>query len=106
MFVQGGLCFCCKQPLPRAEASVEHLLAGANGGSSKDENCVACCKSINSLLGSMSLKEKLQVVLNQKGQSNVRTVLVQRSQMVQRPNERVPAVIPPKQITSSLLSKI
>lgn len=68
MFVQGGLCFFCKQPLPRAEASVEHLLAGANGGSSKDENCVACCKSLNALLGSMSLKEKFQVILNQKGQ--------------------------------------
>lgn len=68
MFVQGGLCFFCEQPLPRAEASVEHLLAGANGGSSKDENCVACCKSINALLGCMSLKEKFQVVLNQKGQ--------------------------------------
>lgn len=68
MFVQGGLCFFCKQPLPRAEASVEHLLAGANGGSSKDENCVACCKSINVLLGSMSLKEKFQVLLNQRGE--------------------------------------
>src|SRR3954470_16879113 len=68
MFVQGGLCFFCKQPLPKAEASVEHLLAGANGGSSKDENCVACCKAVNALLGSMSLKEKFQVVLNQKGQ--------------------------------------
>jgi hypothetical protein len=68
MFVQGGLCFFCKQSLPKAEASVEHLLAGANGGSSKDENCVACCKAVNALLGSMSLKEKFQVVLNQKGQ--------------------------------------
>ena len=68
MFVQGGLCFFCKQPLPKAEASVEHLLAGANGGSNKDENCVACCKAVNALLGSMSLKEKFQVVLNQKGQ--------------------------------------
>lgn len=68
MFVQGGLCFFCKQPLPKAEASVEHLLAEANGGSSKDENCVAWCKSVNALLGSMSLKEKFQVVLNQKGE--------------------------------------
>jgi hypothetical protein len=67
MFVQGGLCFFCEQPLPKAEASVEHLLASANGGSNKDENCVACCKAVNALLGSMSLKEKLQVVLNQKG---------------------------------------
>ena len=67
MFVQGGLCFFCKQPLPKAEASVEHLFASANGGGNNDENCVACCKSVNALLGSMSLKEKFQVVLNQKG---------------------------------------
>ncbi len=68
MFVQGGLCFFCKQVLPKVEASVEHLLASSNGGSNNDENCVACCKSVNALLGSMSLKEKFQVVLNQKGQ--------------------------------------
>ena len=68
MFVQGGLCFFCKQPLPKAEASVEHLFASFNGGSNNDENCVACCKSVNALLGSMSLKEKFQVVLNQNGQ--------------------------------------
>ena len=68
MFVQGGLCFFCKEPLPKAEASVEHLLASVNGGSNIDDNCVACCKSVNALLGSMSLKEKFQVVLNQKGQ--------------------------------------
>jgi len=68
MFAQGGLCFFCKQPLPKAEASVEHLFASSNGGSNKDENCIACCKSVNALLGSMSLKEKFQVVLNQKGQ--------------------------------------
>jgi hypothetical protein len=66
-FVQGGLCFFCKEPLPKAEASVEHLVASANGGTNGDENCVACCKSVNALFGSMSLKEKFQVVLNQKG---------------------------------------
>ena len=67
MFAQGGVCFFCKEPLPKAEASVEHLLATANGGMNEDENCVAFCKSLNTLLGSMSLKEKLQVVLNQQG---------------------------------------
>ena len=67
MFAQGGLCFFCKQPLPKSEASVEHLVASANGGKNHDENCVACCKAVNALLGSMSLKEKIQVVLNQKG---------------------------------------
>ena len=68
MFAQGGLCFFCKQPLPKGKASVEHLLASANGGGNHDENCVACCKAVNALLGSTSLKEKIQVVLNQKGQ--------------------------------------
>jgi hypothetical protein len=67
LFAQGGDCFFCKAPLPKSEASVEHLVASANGGSDHDKNCVVCCKALNALLGSMSLKEKLQVVLNQKG---------------------------------------
>jgi hypothetical protein len=67
MFAQGGQCFFCKKPLPRSEASVEHLVASANGGANSNENCVACCKALNALLGSMSLKEKIQVVLNQNG---------------------------------------
>ena len=68
LFAQGGRCFFCREPLPVTEASVEHLVARAKGGSDVDENCVACCKSLNGLLGSMSLKEKIQVFLNQKDQ--------------------------------------
>ncbi|MEK7436365.1 MAG: endonuclease [Pseudomonadota bacterium] len=56
-----------KRPLSKSEASIEHLVASANGGNNSDENCVACCKAVNALLGSMSLKEKIQVVLNQQG---------------------------------------
>ncbi len=67
LFSQGGQCFFCRKPLPKAEASVEHLVASANGGTSDDGNCVACCKALNHLLGSKSIKEKLQIVLNQKG---------------------------------------
>lgn len=67
LFAQGGRCFFCNDVLSLAEASVEHLNAIANGGRNLDENCVACCKSLNALLGRMSLKEKLRVVLNQKG---------------------------------------
>jgi HNH endonuclease len=67
LFAQGERCFFCKQPLPKSEASVEHLVASANGGRNNDENRVACCKAVNALLGSMSLKEKIQVVLNQEG---------------------------------------
>lgn len=68
LYAQGDKCFFCREPLPDAQASVEHLVATANGGPDNDGNCVACCKSLNNMLGSMSLKEKINVVLNQKGQ--------------------------------------
>lgn len=67
LFTQGGLCFFCRQQLPKSEASVEHLLASANGGGNADDNCVACCKTLNHLLGSKSIKEKMLIVLNQRG---------------------------------------
>lgn len=68
MFAQGGKCFFCSKVLPRSEASIEHLVPSSRGGANSDDNCVVCCKSINTLLGSMSLKEKLRVVLNQRGE--------------------------------------
>jgi hypothetical protein len=67
MFTQGGMCFFCKESIPRGEASVEHLVASANGGRNGDDNCVACCTALNAMFGSMSLKDKFQLVLNQKG---------------------------------------
>ncbi len=67
VFAQGGLCFFCNMPLPKSEASVEHLVPSSRAGSNSDDNCVACCKTINALFGSMSLKEKIRVVLNQNG---------------------------------------
>lgn len=68
LFAQGGLCFFCQRTLSAADASVEHLIATANGGSNNPDNTVACCKALNALLGRMTLKEKLRVVLNQRGE--------------------------------------
>jgi len=68
MFAQGGNCFFCEKPLPRDQASVEHLVAQAHGGKDNDENCVATCKSLNSLFGRMSLKEKMKIVIHQRGE--------------------------------------
>lgn len=68
LFEQGGRCFFCQQTLATADASVEHLVATSNGGGNDSGNCVACCKALNALLGRLSLKEKLRVVLNQKGE--------------------------------------
>lgn len=52
-------------PLPKSEASIEHLVPSSRSGNNNDDNCVACCKVINNLLGNMPLKEKIRVVLNQ-----------------------------------------
>jgi hypothetical protein len=67
LFAQGGECFFCHQPLPREQASIEHLVATTHGGKDNDENLVACCQALNTLFGRMSLKEKLAVILKQKG---------------------------------------
>lgn len=67
LYAQGNRCFFCREPLARSDASIEHLNALANNGSDSEENRVACCKALNSLLGSKSLKGKIEVVLNQDG---------------------------------------
>ena len=101
MFAQGGLCFFCNLPLPKAEASVEHLVASANGGSKADENCVACCKSINSLLGSMSLKEKVRVVLNQQGKFKCPNGVGHAALATTTPAIKPPAPTPAKPATDN-----
>lgn len=65
LFEQGGKCFFCLASLDKANASVEHLLAKANGGTDDEGNVVACCKSLNAILGRKPLKEKIQIVLRQ-----------------------------------------
>ena len=67
MFLQGQLCFFCNRTIPKAEASLEHLVATSAGGSSHPDNLVACCKTLNVLFGSMNVKEKLRAVLKQNG---------------------------------------
>jgi hypothetical protein len=106
LFAQGGNCFFCRRALPKDEASIEHLVAQTNGGGNDDENCVACCKTLNRLLGRMSLKEKLQVVLNQKGafscpgalreavsQSNLEGPIVVRSKSPLSRDEQVDLIV-------------
>ena len=67
LFLQGNRCFLCREAIPPGEASVEHLVAIANGGGTDDENCIVCCKAANAALGSLSVKDKLNAVLNHRG---------------------------------------
>lgn len=68
LFAQGNTCFFCQQQLDKADASVEHIVARTNGGGNGEDNCVACCKSLNSIFGSKGLKAKLEIILRQKGE--------------------------------------
>ncbi len=67
LYMQGGKCFFCNQVLQHVDASIEHLLAKSKGGNNARDNLVACCRTLNALFADMSLKEKMQVILNQKG---------------------------------------
>lgn len=66
LFLQGNRCFFCGDSIPEGEASIEHLVATSNGGAKEDDNCVVCCKTVNAALGNLSIKSKLQAVLNQR----------------------------------------
>ena len=68
LLFQGNRCFFCEHPIPEGEASVEHLVASSNGGSNDDENCVACCKSLNAAFGNRPYKEKLRAIVSHRGQ--------------------------------------
>jgi len=67
MFLQGQLCFFCGCPIPKAEASIDHLVPSSQGGSDHPDNLVACCKTLNTIFGSMSVKEKIRAILKQNG---------------------------------------
>ena len=84
LFLQGHLCFFCQEPIPNGQASVEHLAPSSKGGGNSDDNCVACCKMLNQLLGNLPLKEKLRVFLNQTGRIQCPTRVAQAtSQAIQ-----------------------
>lgn len=46
---------------------MEHLVATSNGGSNDDDNCVACCKSLNAAFGNRPYKEKLRAIVSHRG---------------------------------------
>jgi hypothetical protein len=89
LFLQGNRCFFCEQPIPQGEASVEHLVASANGGPKDDENCVVCCKAVNAALGSLSVKGKLRAILSHRGLFSCPSATISGTE---RPDAPAPAV--------------
>jgi len=67
LFLQSGKCFFCRENLPVAIASIEHLSPKSKGGNNSDANIVACCQTLNQMFGDMPLREKFRFVLDQEG---------------------------------------
>lgn len=67
LLFQGNRCFFCDREIPDGEASVEHLVASSNGGGNDDENCVACCKTLNAAFGNRPYKDKLRAIISHRG---------------------------------------
>ena len=67
LLFQGNRCFFCDETIPEGEASIEHLVHSSNGGSNDDDNCVVCCKTLNSAFGNRPYKEKLRAIVSHRG---------------------------------------
>ncbi len=67
LYLQSHRCFFCGRSLKREEASVEHLMPRASNGNDDDGNVVACCVALNRAFGSISLKEKIRIILDKAG---------------------------------------
>lgn len=67
LLLQGGRCFYCNDSLALEDATLEHIVPKAQGGDASEGNTVACCASMNHLLGNATPKEKLAAVINARG---------------------------------------
>ncbi len=67
LYLQSDKCFFCGQALTKDEASIEHLQPRSGGGNNADGNLVVCCKRLNQLFGSISLRRKFEIILEKAG---------------------------------------
>lgn len=87
LFLQGNKCFFCNHPIPKGQATVEHLHALSTGGKKSDENAVVCCKDVNTWLGNRSVKEKFEVVLNHSRESACLAPILPKSEV--KPDNKI-----------------
>ncbi len=67
LYLQGGKCFFCGEPLDVDEASIDHLLPLSHEGKRIESNEVACHRTVNEAFGSMDLKRKMEFILRSPG---------------------------------------
>ncbi|MEN8216419.1 MAG: HNH endonuclease [Pseudomonadota bacterium] len=62
LFNQGGKCFYCNGVLDINEATIDHVIPRAKGGTDDINNLVACCKYANQAFADCSPKHKMVVI--------------------------------------------
>jgi len=62
LFNQGGKCFYCNAVLDINEASIDHVIPRAKGGTDDVYNLVVCCKYANHAFADYSPKHKMAVI--------------------------------------------
>jgi 5-methylcytosine-specific restriction endonuclease McrA len=65
---EGGKCFYCRKFLPFANSTIDHIVPKSGGGEDKEENMALCCKTLNTIMGNSTGKEKLTIIFNQVGE--------------------------------------
>jgi 5-methylcytosine-specific restriction endonuclease McrA len=66
---EGGKCFYCRKFLPFANSTIDHIIPKGGGGEDKEENMALCCKTLNTIMGSCDIKDKLKIIFNQVGEN-------------------------------------
>jgi len=62
LFNQGGKCFYCNAVLDINEATIDHVIPRAKGGTDDMYNLVVCCKYANHAFADYSPKHKMAVI--------------------------------------------
>lgn len=61
-FEQGGYCILCMRPIGVNNASLDHVVPAAFGGSKDDDNFLVACRRCNQLRGNMPLVVFMRLV--------------------------------------------
>jgi hypothetical protein len=62
LFNQGGKCFYCNGILDINEATIDHVIPRAKGGTDDTDNLVVCCRYANQAFADCSPKHKMVVI--------------------------------------------
>jgi hypothetical protein len=71
---QNNTCFFCRKPIESGEESIEHLCPSSRGGLDSFDNCVVVCKKINQFFGSISVVEKMELLIENNGRLDCRKI--------------------------------